>query len=205
MSFRKYFMNEFPEVMAAYRAAVLSLRQQHEHEGSCRCIHDKSIQCDPSSCTIARPWRKVSPERAVELMALRDTRFQPSNFWLAWYVVTLLNETVHTHFREKYDPWVAEFGADPIPMVACGLAGWQVARPYHLLRYASRDPRRWAEVCSLIVEKAPPHLRSVGIDPITFFEALMADPDFGHGRLETILAEHLRAFCEAKDGATESE
>ncbi|HPO12399.1 MAG TPA: hypothetical protein PLI09_03065 [Candidatus Hydrogenedentes bacterium] len=205
MSLHNYFMNEFPHTITAYRAAVLSLRTHQQQEPPCHCVHDEKIPCDPSQCGLTRPWRRVPAERATELTAPPHPRFKESNFWFSWYIVTLLNEGIHSHFRESYPQWVAEYGADPIPMIRCGLAGWQVARPYDLLRYASRDTKRWAEVSSFITETTPPRLRSVGIDPVVFFESLVADEDFArHSRIETLLADHLRAYCDAQNAVTKN-
>lgn len=137
------------------------------------------------------------------------TAFAATNdaFRFAFYVVTLLDQTIHAHFRPRHPQWLVATGGYPLPVSFVGYGCVRVAQPPMLLPLPLDDSGRivlWDDVVDLVVGDLNQLLpEMVGISPDEFADALAREHEFGAGRAATQEAQllaALRCLRRAPDG-----
>ena len=170
---RRYFYHQVPQLLTEQM-----IRRELVHAG---CPHTRAPK-----------------ERRLLLGGLSDdVRDYP--FMWSWYALTLLDQTIFSHFPHADEAWHRAVGNYPLPMVEVGFGCLHVAAPRDLLRTGAgvRTPSHasaeWAAFVHFFVEEVREHLeQKSGVGAEEFWAALASEREFGSndGGYEQALFRH---------------
>ena len=93
MNWNDYFYNQFPKQIQEFASTR------------------ENIDC---------PHHQIPKHLACFVNEDRKYKF-PSEFFMAWFGLTMIDQVLHRYFPDAFEKWKAKFGEHPIPMRGPGM------------------------------------------------------------------------------------
>ena len=172
---KDYFYNELPTKLNEY----INIVNKQENQ--------------PQDCE----HHNIPEDRAVVLdEKLKEDKKFNHKFWYGWYILNLLDQAIHFHYRENYVKWQKNTNGYPIPMLNdAGFGCWRISHPASLLTKIKYIKKDWVEACDFFAEEMAILLKEkAGIEAHELALKIITDIHFGKNRHEKELSKRLKDF-----------